>query len=68
VPEYFEWVLLLNVRRIALGPVNDVFTEENLRRAYGGRVPLLRGNGGGAPLRPADAPAAAHDRDARHTA
>lgn len=42
VPEYFQWVLLLNVRRIALGPVEEVFTEENLRRTYGGRVPLLR--------------------------
>src|SRR5690606_6508123 len=41
VPEYFEWVLLLNVRRIALGPVQEVFTEENLRRTYGGRAPLL---------------------------
>ncbi len=41
VPEYFEWVLLLNVRRIALGPVGEVFTEENLRRTYGGRVPFL---------------------------
>jgi manganese/zinc/iron transport system ATP- binding protein len=42
VPEYFQWVLLLNVRRVALGPVNEVFTEANLRRAYGGRAPLLR--------------------------
>lgn len=38
VPEYFDWVTLLNVRRIASGPVNDVFTEANLRAAYGGRV------------------------------
>jgi manganese/zinc/iron transport system ATP- binding protein len=38
VPEYFDWVTLLNVRRIASGPVIDVFTEENLRTAYGGRV------------------------------
>lgn len=44
VSEYFEWVLLLNVRRIALGPVQEVFTEENLRRTYGGRAPLLRGS------------------------
>lgn len=42
VAEYFDWVLLLNVRRIALGPVDEVFTEENLRRTYGGRVPLLQ--------------------------
>jgi manganese/zinc/iron transport system ATP- binding protein len=42
VPEYFDHVLLLNVRRIALGPVAEVFHEENLRATYGGRVPLLR--------------------------
>jgi len=38
VPEYFDWVTLLNVRCIASGPVTDVFTEQNLRTAYGGRV------------------------------
>jgi len=38
VPEYFDWVTLLNVRRIASGPVDEVFTEENLRTAYGGFV------------------------------
>jgi manganese/zinc/iron transport system ATP- binding protein len=42
VPEYFDQVLLLNVRRIASGPVDDVFTEENLRLTYGGRVPFLQ--------------------------
>ena len=26
----------------ALGPVEEVFIEENVRRTYGGRVPLLR--------------------------
>jgi manganese/zinc/iron transport system ATP- binding protein len=41
VPEYFDWVTLLNVRRIASGPVNEVFTEENLRVTYGGRVAFL---------------------------
>ncbi len=40
VPEYFDWVLLLNVRRIAAGLVSDVFTDENLRLTYGGRVPF----------------------------
>jgi manganese/zinc/iron transport system ATP- binding protein len=38
VPEYFDWVALINVRRIACGPVREVFTEQNLRAAYGGRM------------------------------
>ncbi|MFN0155992.1 MAG: metal ABC transporter ATP-binding protein [Gaiella sp.] len=42
VPEYFDHVLLLNVRRIAAGPVTEVFTEENLRLTYGGRAALFR--------------------------
>jgi manganese/zinc/iron transport system ATP- binding protein len=41
VPEYFDRVMLLNVRKIAEGPVGEVFTEENLRRTYGGRFALL---------------------------
>jgi manganese/zinc/iron transport system ATP- binding protein len=45
VPEYFDWVTLLNVRRIASGPVADVFTDENLRVTYGGRIAFLNGNG-----------------------
>lgn len=42
VPEYFDWVTLLNVRCIASGPVAHVFTEENLRLAYGGRISFLK--------------------------
>ncbi len=38
VPEYFDWVTLLNVRRIAHGPVAEVFTEANLSHTYGGRT------------------------------
>jgi manganese/zinc/iron transport system ATP- binding protein len=41
VPEYFDWVTLLNVRRIASGPVAEVFTEQNLRQTYGGRIAFL---------------------------
>jgi len=41
VPEYFDWATLINVRRIASGPVDEAFTEENLRLAYGGRVAFL---------------------------
>ncbi|MDX1439644.1 MAG: metal ABC transporter ATP-binding protein [Rubricoccaceae bacterium] len=40
VPEYFDWAMLLNVRKIASGRVSDVFTDENLRKTYGGRVPF----------------------------
>ena len=29
VPEYFDWVTLLNVRRIASGLVEEAFTEDN---------------------------------------
>jgi manganese/zinc/iron transport system ATP- binding protein len=41
VPEYFDQVTLLNVRRIASGPVREVFTDENLRATYGGRMAFL---------------------------
>ncbi|HEX5580142.1 MAG TPA: metal ABC transporter ATP-binding protein [Gemmatimonadaceae bacterium] len=41
VPEYFDWVTLLNVRVVASGPVDEVFTADNLRRTYGGRVATL---------------------------
>lgn len=43
VQEYFDFVTLLNVRRIASGPVKDVFTKSNLRTAYGGRVAFISG-------------------------
>ncbi len=45
VPEYFDQVTLLNVRRIASGLVDEVFTEENLRRTYGGRAAFFGRNG-----------------------
>jgi manganese/zinc/iron transport system ATP- binding protein len=41
VAEYFDHVLLLNLRLVAAGPTAEVFTEENLRRTYGGRLSLL---------------------------
>jgi manganese/zinc/iron transport system ATP- binding protein len=41
VPEYFDWVTLINVRRIASGPVAEAFTEANLRATYGGRIAFL---------------------------
>ena len=41
VPQYFEQVVLLNVRMVASGPVDATFTPENLQKTYGGRLALL---------------------------
>lgn len=41
VNEYFDWITLLNVRCVACGPSAEIFTEENLRETYGGRVAFL---------------------------
>ena len=38
VADYFDRVLLINTRRIAEGPVGEVFTAENLQATYGGRL------------------------------
>ncbi len=37
IPDYFDCVSLLNVRMVAEGLVDEVFTEENLRLCFGGR-------------------------------
>lgn len=41
VAEYFDEVLLLNMRVVATGSVREAFTMENLRKTYGGRLTLL---------------------------
>lgn len=41
VADYFDEVLLLNTRVVASGPVAEAFSEENLRKTYGGRLTLL---------------------------
>ncbi len=38
VSAYFEDVMILNVKRIASGPVAKAFTDANLAEAYGGRL------------------------------
>ena len=40
VQTYFDWVILLNTRLIASGPTKEVFTGENLSRAFG-KMPTL---------------------------
>jgi manganese/zinc/iron transport system ATP- binding protein len=41
VPEYFDWVVMLNTRLVAYGPTDTTFTQENLHQAYGGKLTLL---------------------------
>lgn len=41
VPEYFDWVVLLNMRVVKAGPTEEVFTRENLHATYGGKLALL---------------------------
>ena len=49
VREYFDAALLLNVRKIAAGDVDEALTEDHLQKAYGGRLaaPQLRAALGG---------------------
>lgn len=35
VPDYFDWVTFLNVKKVATGPVKDIFNDENLTKTYG---------------------------------
>ena len=48
VAQYFDWVTLINVEVIASGLTSEVFTPQNLRRTYGGRVSYLHAANGGA--------------------
>lgn len=40
-PDYFDRILLLNMRVVAYGKTKDVFTFANLQTAYGGRLSIL---------------------------
>ncbi len=41
VPTYFDFVVLLNLRLVAAGATEKVFTEEFLQKTYGGKLTLL---------------------------
>ena len=41
VTDYFDSVILLNMRVVAHGPVGTVFTPEALRQTYGGQLTIL---------------------------
>jgi manganese/zinc/iron transport system ATP- binding protein len=39
--EYFDMLILLNMRLVAFGPTEKVFTPELLQKTYGGRLTIL---------------------------
>lgn len=41
VEKYFDWIILLNLRLVASGPVDKVFNSELLQETYGGKLTLL---------------------------
>lgn len=41
VAEYFNEIVLLNMRVVATGPTSEVFHQENLQKTYGGKLTLL---------------------------
>ncbi len=41
VRQYFDDTILLNMRVVAYGPTEEVFTPDNLHKTYGGRLTLL---------------------------
>jgi manganese/zinc/iron transport system ATP- binding protein len=41
VTEYFDWVILLNMRLVASGKTENVFNTELLQETYGGKLTML---------------------------
>lgn len=42
VEEYFDWVVLLNTQIIASGPVEEAFTDDNIRKTYRSTGQILK--------------------------
>jgi len=41
VQSYFDWLVMLNLRIIAQGPVAETYTPDNLRAAYGKQLAMI---------------------------
>ncbi|MEQ8241418.1 MAG: metal ABC transporter ATP-binding protein [Cyclobacteriaceae bacterium] len=41
VNSYFDWVIMLNLRLVASGPTDEVFTTKLIEETYGGKLTLL---------------------------
>ena len=42
VKEYFNNLIMVNQRLVAFGKTSEVFTDENIKKTYGGRLTLLQ--------------------------
>jgi len=42
VKEYFDKVIMINQRLVAFGDTEEVFTDENIKKTYGGRLTILQ--------------------------
>lgn len=42
VKEYFERLIMINQRIIAVGDTEEVFSDENIKKTYGGRLTILQ--------------------------
>lgn len=41
VPEYFDHVIMINNRLVGYGTIEEAFSQENLRKTYGGKLTIL---------------------------
>lgn len=41
VTQYFDWVVQLNTRLVASGPIDQAFTQDLLQETYGGKLSIL---------------------------
>lgn len=39
--DYFDWLVFINTRLVASGPIETTFTTENLEKTYGGSLSML---------------------------
>ncbi|EKN69075.1 MntB [Neobacillus bataviensis LMG 21833] len=44
VKEYFDWIMLLNVKLVGIGPTEELFTKDYLQKTYGGSLTMLDSN------------------------
>lgn len=42
VKDYFDRIIMINQRVVAIGPTEEVFTDANIRKTYGGQLTMLQ--------------------------